>query len=198
MKYFLSLLFLLPTLVFAKPEDDISKFASSTLAEIRTVIKSTESDSSKMGKFTAIFDKVIDTKFMGSYAIGESYAKLTPTQKTKYDGLYRDYLISSYVPKFKLYSGEEAKVKAVKSLGSSKYLATMQVSGGAVEKPVSFDLRLLQTAGKYKIVDVVGEGVSLLTTQKNDFASIIKQKGLDGFLLLFEKKVAKIKKNNKF
>ncbi len=34
----------------------------------------------------------------------------------------------------------------------------------------------------FKVIDVVVEGISLLVTQRSDFAAVLKREGMDGFL----------------
>ena len=47
--------------------------------------------------------------------------------------------------------------------------------------------------GNFKITDFIGEGVSLIMTQRNDFNAILDQKGVDGFLNFLSDKVKELK-----
>ncbi len=41
----------------------------------------------------------------------------------------------------------------------------------------------------FKIVDIIVEGVSLVITQRSEFGSVIKQKGMDGLITTIENKI---------
>ena len=46
---------------------------------------------------------------------------------------------------------------------------------------------------KFKIVDIVGEGISFSATQRTEFYYIIKNNGIDKFLEILNQKVIKLK-----
>ncbi len=51
-------------------------------------------------------------------------------------------------------------------------------------EPLRIDYRVRAQQGDYKIVDVLVEGISLIRTQRSEFASIINREGFDGLLEL--------------
>ena len=53
-------------------------------------------------------------------------------------------------------------------------------TGGA--PPLSVDWRVRESDGNFAIIDVVAEGVSLVVSQRNEVASIIERRGMDGLI----------------
>ena len=59
-------------------------------------------------------------------------------------------------------------------------------------REVKADWRLLERNGRYKVFDVVVEGVSMAITLRSEYASVIKQQGgLPGLVVLLRDKLAK-------
>ena len=44
------------------------------------------------------------------------------------------------------------------------------------------DWRLRQVKGRYKIIDIYVEGVSMAVTQRSEFYSILRKRGVDGLI----------------
>jgi phospholipid transport system substrate-binding protein len=58
------------------------------------------------------------------------------------------------------------------------------------EAPVKVDWRLITDGGVFKISDVVIEGISMMVTQRSEFASVIQRHGgqVSGLLSLMREK----------
>jgi phospholipid transport system substrate-binding protein len=72
----------------------------------------------------------------------------------------------------------------------------MQTSEIANGEPFFIDYRIHKVDKSYKIFDVIVEGVSLLTTQRTEFSSVINNKGIDYLInQLVEKSTAASQKS---
>ena len=57
-------------------------------------------------------------------------------------------------------------------------------------KTVDLALRVRDVRGEMKIIDVIAAGVSMATTQRQEFASIINNQGIDGLMTSLRAKAA--------
>jgi phospholipid transport system substrate-binding protein len=163
--------------------------------KVLAVIQSKASESEKEKKLVSIFEQSVDTAWMGRFAMGQHFKKLSEDKKAKYLGLYKDYLIQSYIPRFKEYTGEKIKIVNVRPDKNSEYFVQTEIVHPDGRPPVLVDYRLRENAGSYKLVDIIGEGISLITTQRSDFGGAISQGGVDGFIEKLEARVKANKKN---
>jgi phospholipid transport system substrate-binding protein len=92
-----------------------------------------------------------------------------------------DYIVRIYSQRFNEYSGEQFKVLKTTPQGEEAFVNSQIIrpSGGP---PVKVDWRLKKEGSGYKIVDVIIEGISMVTTQRDEFSAVIQRNGgqLDG------------------
>lgn len=183
-----------PVSVIAGTGDNAKKYVNGVSDRVLAVIKTKSSDADKEKQLTQILEESVDASWMGRFAMGRYYRQASQTQQDKYLKLYREFLIQSYVPRFKEYAGEEFKIVGVKDMGDGQYIVETELQGGSPEaQPIKVDYRLKE-GNSFHIIDVVGEGVSLITTQRSDFGGMISQKGVDYFLEKLEEKVKGLRK----
>jgi len=151
------------------------------------------SDAAKEAKLKEIFVASVDSKWMGKFVLGKYRRTATDEQIGKYMPLYNDYLIYTYIPKFRQYSGETYEILRVKRNDDGEFVVNIELKGVDDNPDLRVDYRLIKNSkGEYKLIDIVGEGISLITTQRSDFGGLISKKGLDYFIGKLEKKVKKL------
>ncbi len=155
------------------------------------ILNSTVSDDAKEAELRNMFDDYVDAEHMAKNVLADALKTATPEQTARYIGLYKDYLTYSYVPKFRSYTGEGMDILSVAPNVSGAYIVntTLNADGDTI----AVDYLIKKAGGKYKLIDIVAEGVSIVSTQQSDFGAFAKRKGLDTFLKLLEKKVNKLK-----
>jgi phospholipid transport system substrate-binding protein len=144
----------------------------------------------KENQLTSIFTETIDTEWIAKFVLGRYWRTATPAQQQQYLALYKKFLISSYVPNFREYTGEKFTVSSVSQLENDEYLVQTQIIHP--NKPstrVDYRLRKNLVSGSYKIYDIVAEGVSLITTQRSEFGSIAARDGVDVLIKKLEMKI---------
>ena len=176
---------------------DPEEFADKMANKVVNIIESKDSENDKLEKLISLFKKNVDTDWMAKFVMGKYYRQIDDDKKGKYLKLYRDYVIYSYIPRFKEYSGERIAVTGSRDEGKGEHivktvLKTDKVNSGSVY----VDYRLKKSGNGFKVIDIIGEGVSLITTQRSDFAAPLSKKGTAYFIDVLERKVKKIKEKN--
>lgn len=156
------------------------EFVKGTTDKVMSIMQSSQSDSAKQSKLTNLFIETIDIEWMGKFAIGRYWQTLDDASKVSYLDSYQNFLISSYVPKFKKYSGQRFETKNIKALGDGQFIVQTSIKvEGKNAMPYNVDYRVKNVSGVFKIRDIIAENVSLMTTQRSDFASIMSSGGID-------------------
>lgn len=139
-------------------------------------------------------ERHFDTAFMARYALGRYGKRISKQQQEEYLKLYREYMIMKYLPKLRKYAADGFTVTGSRNV--KKYVLVDSVVPMVEGKPdVKVTYRLLRGKdGKYRFVDISGEGISLLSTQRSDFSALIAKKGFDHFMELLSQKVAEMRK----
>lgn len=171
----------LPGDASAQPTDKATAFIDGIGKDVMAVLNNAAlSGSQKDSELQQLFQKTVDVDWIGKFVLGKYWRTATPAQQSRYSDSYRVFVIKSYTSKFSEYTGGETyKIVSSKADGEGKYLVTMQIVRKK-EAPVMIDYKLRDSeGGQLKVYDIVVEGVSLLTTQRSEFASVVSRKGLD-------------------
>jgi len=144
----------------------------------------------KQAKLTKLFNENIDFQWIGRFVLGHAWREATAEQKTRYVAEYKKFLVLHYTSRFIDYTGGTFKVSGEKDDGDGEFTVGMQLkSNDPDSEPVQVDYRVRKNPGTgFKIFDVIVEGVSLLATQRSEFASVISDKGLDYLIDQLEEK----------
>lgn len=175
----------------AAPATEVEKFIGSLGNKVLTLLNNKAiKDSEKEQQLKTIFRDNVDTDWIGQFVLGKYWRDATPDQQKKYLSLYREFLIQSYTGRFKDYSGESFKITGSRDEGNSKFLLNTEIV--RPQNPsVLVDYKVKGTGASMKVYDIVVEGVSLISTQRSEFTSVVSRKGLDALITALDKKVNK-------
>ncbi len=175
-------------------ETSPKQVVSSTIEGIIAVLearddKTTVNDADREGIRKVVKGK-FDYREMSRRSVGKPWKKMDEANKQAFTELFRQVLEYSYGNQLAGYHGqkvvfEDAEFKKDKA----------RVKGAVVDssKSIPMEYRLHQTDTGWQVYDIKIEGVSLVTTFRKDFKSIIKKQGVDGLMAILEKKVEKLK-----
>ncbi len=152
-------------------------------------------------RFRILMNKNFSIKGIAKFVLGRHLRKATEAEKMDYLRLYEDLMVATYADRFAKYSGERLLVKKAVVRGKKDVIVyTTMVKAGNGAKPLKVDWRVRKKGKSYTIIDIMVEGISMIMTQKSEFASFIKSSGGDfkSLLLELKKRVDENKnKNNK-
>lgn len=132
--------------------------------------------------FRGLLRDSFDLNTIGRFALGHYWRAATPAQRSEYQRLFETMVVEVYSDRFSSYNGQQMKTGAVKVVSDTDAVVSSQILGSG--EPVNVDWRVRKTGGKYKVVDIVVEGVSMAVTQRSEFASVIGNGGGDVDVLL--------------
>jgi len=165
---------------FATSPDEAHAFvdgiASKALAVIADKALSKEQKQSKLEK---ILGGGVDIPWVGRFTLGHTWREATEDQRKRYLKEYESFWVKHYASRFAEYSGGDYKITGIEE-DDGQYTVKMTMTSTEDHKDVQVEYRLhLDDAKQLKIFDVVVENVSMITTQRAEFASVVSNKGLD-------------------
>lgn len=165
-------------------------FVDQVGSAVIAIIKDTSlSQDQKQAKLRVVFEQNADFNWIGQFVLGRHWNEATPEQQQAYLKNYRGFIVTNYADKFKKYSGQTYKILGITPLDEGESLVKMEIEDPNPNNPdISTNYKIRETKGQYKIFDIIVEGVSLITTQRSEFDSVVKRKGLDGLIELLGKK----------
>ena len=135
------------------------------------------SKTERADRFRRLMNENFAIKGIAKFVIGRHWRKATESEKKEFLQLFEDLLVDTYADRFAKYSGEKLLVKKSEVRGKGDALVhtiMIRVDGA---KPLKVTWRVRGKKGIYKIVDIMVEGISMVVTQKSEFASFIQKNG---------------------
>lgn len=169
--------------------NSVEAFVHDTSQKVISLLQTATSYQQKSEGLTKIFVDTMDVDWMGKFVIGKYWKDLNDEDKNAYLEVYRRYLISSYVPLFKKYHNQSLNVKGIKTLDNDQYTVTTEIKGEQQKAPYLVEYRIKFNSNTFKVRDIIAEGVSLLTTQRADFGSILTNGGISSLKTKLEEKI---------
>lgn len=192
--FFMLALLVVPSFAHAG-EKEARAYVQKLSDDVLAVLNSDVDMNAKQNKLVGLFEKTVDTKWIGRFVLGRYYNQATADQKKRYDSLYKDFLIRSYVPKFKNYKGETVELAEIRKDGKDEYMVKTNIVNTRGEPPIRVDYRVKESGG-FKVIDIITEGVSLITTQRSEFGSVVSREGMDYLIDKIAARVEQMKAAN--
>lgn len=127
-------------------------------------------------RFRAVLHEGFDMQALSRFVLGPHWRTATEQQRREFVKLFEDWIVSAYGERFSNYSGEQFKVTGQRPESESVTLVTSQIVRPSGGPPIRVDWRVAKANG-FRISDVVVEGISLMVTQRQEFASVIQRNG---------------------
>ena len=131
---------------------------------------------------------VFDVPFMTRLAVGPYWINLTQTQQQQLIDAFGRYVSATYAYRFDSYSGQQLEITGDQPYGGEVIVKTRIVQSGT--DPVTLNYLMRQNGEAWQISDVYLDGtISQLATQRSEFQSILRRKGVAGLISALNRKV---------
>jgi phospholipid transport system substrate-binding protein len=124
-----------------------------------------------------ITDGVFDWTEMAKRALGRHWAARTPAEQQEFVSLFRDLLERAYVSKIERYAGEPITYVGEVADGDLTTVRTRITTRQNQE--VGIDYRMFKDGDRWRVYDVLIEGISLVNNYRTQFDGIIKTSSYD-------------------
>ena len=127
----------------------------------------------------AIAEELFDFEEVSRRALSVHWAARTPAERAEFVGLFTDLLERAYLGKIESYAGEKIVYTAEKIDGDfavvrSRIIPRKSSADGRVRE-TGLEYRLLRReGGRWKVYDVIIDGVSFVSTYRSQFDRIVK------------------------
>ncbi len=136
-----------------------------------------------------------DVNFLARISLGRFVRQMTREQFNEYMRLFPDYIVNKFANRIGEYTNQTIKIgEAVPAGRRDVYVRTTLLRPGA--EPLAADWRVRKKKDGFRIVDVKVEGISMVISQRDEFASLIEKSGIDGLLAELRKGAAELAEKN--
>jgi phospholipid transport system substrate-binding protein len=191
----LILLLIFPPFAYsAAPLDTLKEHVDKVLEVLRDpALKGERGRDVKQEKIRLISEEVFDFTELSKRCLGQNWNKLNPDRQEEFIRLFKSILQRTYAGKMTSYTDEKVIFKEEIRLSENTAEVPTTIATKTSEIPINY--RLIEKEGRWKVYDVVIEGVSLVNNYRTQFREILANKTPEAMLDILRKKVGEARGN---
>jgi phospholipid transport system substrate-binding protein len=128
-------------------------------------------------RFGKLYKEGFDSAALSRFVLGRYWRSTTKEELTEFLVLFNKFVIQTYSSKFRHYSGETFAVIGTQLEGNNVFIVSSEVLQPDGAPPITLIWRVGRSGDVFLIYDITVEGVSMATTQRSEFASVIRNGG---------------------
>ncbi|MDP6012563.1 MAG: ABC transporter substrate-binding protein [Alphaproteobacteria bacterium] len=136
---------------------------------------------SRESQFRTLLRDKFDVPLITRLVVGRHWRRATDAQKQAFMLVFEEHIVKIYTSQLGVYNEEIVAIRNVASRTERDTIVGTEVMRSS-DAPLQLDWLVREEAGAYRVIDIAAEGVSLMTTKRSEFSSVIQRDGLDGLI----------------
>lgn len=145
----------------------------------------------RINKLRPVIENGFDLPYLAQKILRKRWSGLTEAQREDFVVTLGHMVVATYADRFSSFKAESFSNTGTEELARGNRVVHSKFRHGS--GTVSFDYVLHETAGRWRIVNVIAEGVSDLAIRSAQYEGVFKQKGFDGLIAYMQEQTAKSK-----
>ncbi|MGH6718317.1 MAG: MlaC/ttg2D family ABC transporter substrate-binding protein [Alphaproteobacteria bacterium] len=145
------------------------------------LVRQPGSERERADRLRVLLTEHFDLKTIARAVLGPTWKSADDVQRADYLVAFEDYIVATYSLRVKDYAGETFEVLRETPIDDRDTLVATQIVRPN-KAPLRVDYRVRGNGAEYGVVDVMVEGISMLMSQRQEFAAVVQRHGLDGLI----------------
>jgi phospholipid transport system substrate-binding protein len=129
--------------------------------------------------FRALFRENFDIDAIGRFVVGRYWRSADQQARDDFLATFENVMVQRFAPQFAGYGDTRFEIKGVRAMNAEgQYLVSSSIALPGKE-PAQVDWRVRHDGGRWNVLDVIGEGVSMAQTLRSEYGSVLKDVGGD-------------------
>lgn len=168
------------------------KLIDETAVKIVAILaRKSDSTEKRVGDIETIAYELFDFTTMSKLVLARNWRKLTPEQRTTFVQEFKRHLSHTYGTRLDRYDQERVDVYAAQVEQRNDVSVKTRIVGGQFDG-AEISYRLRQQADRWRIIDVVIEGVSLVSNYRSQFQEVLNTGTVDDLIAKLRDKNFKV------
>jgi phospholipid transport system substrate-binding protein len=173
-----ALCFAVPAAAAAGPRETMRE----TIGEVLAVLNDSSLDhEQRLASIENIAYARFDMQTMSKLVLARAWKRFTPEQRREYIVEFKKYLANNYGNKIDRYDQETVEILGVRDEPRGDATVRTRIVGGEFED-ARVDYRLRQKDGTWRVIDVIIEGISMVSNFRDQFREVLSRGGPDHLL----------------
>jgi len=167
------------------PQDVVDQISSKVVAILGNGSLSADE---KRKQIEDIVYAQVDFETLSRLVLGQNWKQLSAEQQQAFMQEFRQHLSVTYGRNIDSYKNEKVQIVGGREEARGDYTVLSRVVRGGGAQDIVVDYRLRQRDGQWRIIDIIVEGVSLVSNFRSQFQDIIAQGGPQKLIDLLREK----------
>lgn len=146
-------------------------------------------DDQRRGSIEEIAYARFDMYTMSRLVLARAWKRFSPQQREEYVAEFKEYLANNYGGRINRYDQETVEIIKVREEPRGDVTVRTRILGGEFEG-VLVDYRMRQKDGEWFVIDVIIEGISMVSNFRDQFKEVLSRGGPDHLLQKLREKNA--------
>ena len=167
----------LPGRAAALSEPAAEAFVRDVVKEVTDLLSSGGDQAAQRAGFRALFERRAAVPAVVGFIMGVTWREMSGAQKAAMEDAFLDYVARIYADLLDQYSGQTIEIGQVQDFGRKGVLVASVAKGQGVQD-VAVEWLVSDRGGKGpQLIDVTVEGLSMLQSQRQEFAAMLEKRG---------------------
>ena len=184
------LLLAVPFNLYAGPATDaVQGEVDKIIAKLQDPEFKQKSRDEKIAGIREIINVIFDWTELSKRTLGRNWKKFDDAQKAEFTDLFSKLLEGVYADRLLAYSDEKVIFEKETDMGKGKVEVTSHIRT-ADGKKIPLNYRMVEKDGKWRVYDVVIEGISMVKNYRGQFREILSKKKPEDLIETLKKKTS--------
>ncbi len=178
-KFFIFSLFFLailtPTSLFADKIKNSQSLVTDIYRELSILSELNLTESEQKEKLVFLFDKYVDVKIIARAVLGGAWRQASSAQKSQFISAFKEYASNKYGKQFSEFKGSKLKIHKSKDTGTKAGVLVSSYLTVPGRESIKVIWQVSDGSGFVKLIDIKVEGVSMLSTERQEIRSKLKK-----------------------
>lgn len=180
-----------PMVSLASAGETPEQFVERTSNDALVVLRDKAMDrKARIDRLETLLEERSDFTTIGKLVLAANYRQFSDAQKKEFEFLLRRYLTNTYGNQIDNYANETVEVTGGRAEARGDYTVLTKLKRPSGED-ILVDYRLRAVEGGWHLIDVIGEGISLVSNLRSQFGEILTRGGPEKLLKTLREKNAK-------
>jgi phospholipid transport system substrate-binding protein len=167
---------LLPLPALALTETAASAYVQRVIDDVFAIINAGHGEAQTLAQFQQVFTSYADIDIIARSVLGPPYRGLNAAERRAFIDGFGHYLSNKYGKQFREYRGAQVVITGTKDAGRKGVLVSSQVRRRG-HSPFALDWQVSDRSGHVKLINIILEGLSLLTSEREEIRNQLAAHG---------------------
>ena len=147
----------------------------------------------RKNRFRTLFKDNFDIPAIGRFVLGRYWNAADEPARKEFLVVFEDVMVERFAPQFTGYAGTSFEIGSIREVNEDNQIMVSSTVAPRNAEVVSVDWRVRNDGGRFRVLDVTGQGVSMALTLRSEYASVLKNSGgrIDALITMLRQRTAK-------